>query len=393
MKTGTSLIAGAALGAGLMYLADPARGRRRRAMVRDKARSLLNQTRDMIGKTSRDLSNRAHGLNAGWKHAFDDGEAPDDIVAARVRSKIGRLVTHPSAIEVTAEGGVVTLHGPVLEREVEELLDGVAGVPGVRGVESRLEPHEQPGDVPGLQGGPPRPPRELPELMQTNWTPAVRFLAGVKGGLLAVYGIRKRDLTGAVAGVLGAGLLARSLTNLEMRRMFGLCGRRAVDFHKTVQINAPVDEVFRFWSSYENFPRIMSHLKDVRDIGNGRSLWVAEGPSGVSAQWTAEITERVPNQVLAWKSVPGSRVANAGIIRFESKDGGTRLDIRISYNPPAGALGHAVASLFGKDPKHAMDEDLVRLKSLLEVGKTTAHGEKVTRGELPVSGSSSWSQG
>jgi uncharacterized membrane protein len=77
-------------------------------------------------------------------------------------------------------------------------------------------------------------------------------------------------------------------------------------------------------------------------------------------------------------------VHNAGVVRFEeNQDGSTRLDIRLSYNPPAGALGHVVASLFGADPKHAMDEDLVRFQSLLEQGKTTVRGEEVRLGDLP----------
>jgi uncharacterized membrane protein len=99
--------------------------------------------------------------------------------------------------------------------------------------------------------------------------------------------------------------------------------------------------------------------------------------------WEGEIETLEPEQLLAWRSLPGSVVQNAGVARFEENpDGSTRLDIRLSYNPPAGALGHAVASLFGADPKHAMDEDLVRFQSLLEQGKTTVHGEEVRLGDL-----------
>jgi uncharacterized membrane protein len=91
----------------------------------------------------------------------------------------------------------------------------------------------------------------------------------------------------------------------------------------------------------------------------------------------------VPNEVIAWKSVEGSPIGNAGIIRFQRNEkGGTRVDVRMTYNPPAGAIGHAVASFFGADPKHAMDDDLVRLKSLLEDGKTSAHGREIERDEL-----------
>jgi uncharacterized membrane protein len=69
--------------------------------------------------------------------------------------------------------------------------------------------------------------------------------------------------------------------------------------------------------------------------------------------------------------------------RFQSNpDGSTRIDIRLSYNPPAGALGHAIASIFGSDPKHQMEQDLVRFKSLIEEGKATADGKTVTREEV-----------
>jgi uncharacterized membrane protein len=84
-----------------------------------------------------------------------------------------------------------------------------------------------------------------------------------------------------------------------------------------------------------------------------------------------------------WESVGSTPGGNAGIVRFQPVgDGATRIDVRMSYNPPAGALGHVIASLFGVDPKHALDEDLIRFKSLLENGKTTAAGRVVTQEEL-----------
>jgi uncharacterized membrane protein len=87
----------------------------------------------------------------------------------------------------------------------------------------------------------------------------------------------------------------------------------------------------------------MAHLREVRDLGNGRSHWVTEGPAGVSVAWDAAITRSEPNKLLTWQSEPGAAVANAGTIRFESIAGRTRVDIKLSYNPPAGALGHVVA--------------------------------------------------
>jgi uncharacterized membrane protein len=127
----------------------------------------------------------------------------------------------------------------------------------------------------------------------------------------------------------------------------------------------------------------MSHLEEVQRTGEGRSHWVATGPAGSRFEWDAITTESVPNEVLAWRCEAGSTVDNEGIVRFRpNPDGTTQIDVRMSYNPPAGAMGHAVASLFGDDPKRAMDEDLLRLKSLLEDGETTADQGRVRVDEL-----------
>jgi uncharacterized membrane protein len=127
----------------------------------------------------------------------------------------------------------------------------------------------------------------------------------------------------------------------------------------------------------------MSHLREVRDLGDDRSHWVATGPGGVALSWDAVVTERRDDELIRWRSIDGSPVENAGTVRFQDEGGGrTRVDVHLVYNPPAGALGHAVASLFGSNPRQMMNDDLLRLKSLLEDGKTTAHHQSVERGEL-----------
>lgn len=377
-----SLIGGLSLGAGLMYLLDPERGARRRSLARDKVVSALAKTEDAVETTARDLGNRTRGMVAVMRSRARNEPIPDAVLEERVREKIGRLVSHPSSIEVMADRGVVTLSGPILAREVGRLLETVSSMREVTGLENRLEVHETPGDVPGLQGAPRRREPRF-ELMQQNWSPTARLLVGTAGGALAYFGMQRRDLPGVALSALGLGLLARGVTNKEVSRLVGVgAGRRAVDFHKTININAPVESVFEFWRNYDNFPKFMSHLRSVEDKGQGRSHWVAAGPGGVPVEWDAEITKLEPNRILAWKSVPGSPVENAGIIHFDPNDGGTRVDIRMSYNPPAGAVGHVAASLLGSDPMRAMNDDLVRFKSLIESGRTTAHGRTVTRREV-----------
>jgi uncharacterized membrane protein len=297
-----------------------------------------------------------------------------------VRAELGRVSRHPGAIEVSSNQRVVTLSGPILASEVDKVLSHITHVRDVRRVDNQLEVHESAQDVPALQGNP--PPREPKfELRQENWSPTARLLTGLGGGVLSIYGMSRRGLIGTSLSLLGLGLAARGVTNIELKRLLGLGGgRRAIDVQKAININAPVEEVYEIWSHFENFPRFMAHVQEIRDLGSGRSHWKVAGPAGIPVEWEAVITKQVPNQVIAWKSLPDEPVKSAGIVQFHpNPDGSTRVTVRLSYNPPAGALGHTVASLFGVEPKHAMDEDLVRLKSLLETGKTTVEGREVTR--------------
>lgn len=372
-------------GATFMYFTDPKRGKRRRAIARDKTVAGWKDVRHEVDKARRDVWNRAHGAVAGARSLWKNGDAEIPVLEGRVRSRIGRAVSHPRAVEAKIEeGGRVVLEGPVLENELEYLLHSVKSVPGVHEVINRLEVHAEPGNISSLQGGVPR--RQCSELAQDNWTPALRVTAGAVAGALFYSSLRNDGLT-RLGGVMGGALLlARAVANVGFRQMFGLAdGPGAVHFEKTVHIDAPVDEVFVWWSNFENFPRFMTHIREARDLGTGRSHWVAEGPAGISIPWDAEVTKSIPNELLAWRSVPGSLIDNAGVVRFDMEpNGSTRLTIRMSYSPPAGLFGHAVAALFGADPRSEINDDMVRLKSLLETGKTRAHGARVTREEIAI---------
>jgi uncharacterized membrane protein len=370
MNKGLTLVSGIGLGAALMYVLDPDKGRRRRALFRDQLVHAANILPDAIDATARDLSNRTRGLVAEVSSIFDNEEVSDEVLVDRVRSKMGRVVSHPHAIEVKANKGRVTLRGPVLASEVEELLSCVSSINAVGDVDNQLEVHAEAGNVPGLQGGRPRPGHGF-ELMQENWSPTARLLVGAAGGGLAAYGIGRKDPLGIGLGVIGLGLLARGVTNTEIKRLVGAgADRRAVEIQKNIDVAAPVEQVYRFWTDYVNFPRFMTNVREVRETGDGRSHWTVQGPAGVPVEWDAVITRRVPNKVLAWKSVEGATVENAGIVHFEpNPDGTTRVDVKLSYNPVAGEIGHAFAKLFESDPKSQMNEDLMRMKTLIETGR------------------------
>jgi uncharacterized membrane protein len=238
----------------------------------------------------------------------------------------------------------------------------------VHGLEDRLEVHRQPGDVPGLQGSDARREQRF-DLMQEHWAPATRVLVGGAGGLLTAYGLARRSPFALLLGAAGAALATRAATNMDARRLLGQRGRRGVDFIKTVRIAAPVEEVFAFWNNFENFPRFMRNVRSVRRNADGSWHWDVAGPLGTTMQWDATVTRSIPNELISWSTTPSSQVQQAGTVRFQREGMGTRVQVEMSYNPPAGAAGHVVASLFGADPKTEMDEDLMRLKAFFETGR------------------------
>jgi uncharacterized membrane protein len=291
----------------------------------------------------------------------------------RVRAKLGRVASHPRAISVAARDGRVTLSGPILASEVDDVISAAQSVRGVTDVENELDVYAEAGDVSALQGRP-RRPRRKSALGGERWSPTARVVAGATGSALAVYGARRKDALGVALGVAGLALAMRGATNREMRRLLGVeRGRRAVEFQKTINVNVPIEQAFTFFTDFENYQRFMSHVREVRDLGSGRTHWVVDGPAGSVVEWDAVVTSLIPNERLAWQSVEGSPVQHQGVMRFERRsEGGTRVDIRMGYNPPVGAVGHALAIVFRADPKRQMSDDLLRAKTALETG-TASH--------------------
>jgi uncharacterized membrane protein len=161
---------GLVVGLGVMYLMDPERGRTRRALVRDRAVDATKAIQDFLGKSSRDPNHSA-----------------TETLAERVRAKLGRYVSHPHAVEVEAEDGCVVLRGPILSHEIEELVDAMSSVRGVREVVNRLEPHVTAEGVPALQKSG-RAAGGRGAFSPASWTPGVQLLAGIVGAAVVTVG-------------------------------------------------------------------------------------------------------------------------------------------------------------------------------------------------------------
>ncbi|MER7442684.1 SRPBCC family protein [Micromonospora avicenniae] len=181
-------------------------------------------------------------------------------------------------------------------------------------------------------------------------------------------GERRRRLALTTAVVAG-------ITTLDLLAAFGTARARRAHARKiridmAVTVNRTPAEAYRYWRDVENLPRFMSHVESIRAIDLRRSHWTARGPAGRHIEWDAEIVDDQPNRSIAWRSLPGTRVPNAGRVRFVPAPGerGTEVRVQLGYAPPAGALGRAVAKLFGEEPEQQVRDDLRRFKQVLETG-------------------------
>jgi hypothetical protein len=220
MSQFSTFVAGVAAGAAAMYLGDPDRGRARRARTRDRLIHAQHAAQMGLGRAVRDLEHRASGLRAELGASmWGEREVSDDKLAARVRAQLGRLVSHPHALQVEARHGVVRLSGPVLSTEVIPLIRRVRAIRGVHGVENALDVREWP-DVPALRSGPTTPVTHAPPspARRLARTPAGRLVAIVAGTGLGAAALRRGGLAGAAISALALGAAGRALSELSSAR-------------------------------------------------------------------------------------------------------------------------------------------------------------------------------
>ena len=370
MKSIARTLSAAALAATAMYWFDPSSGRRRRARFGDRLQHLVRKVGRGLDASARDIAHRIQGLTAEARAAFDRAPAEDHVVAERVRSVLGRVVSHPGAIEVVVHSGRVGLKGAVLAKEVPALMRAVRSVRGAEGVEDQLTIYESARFISALQGGRERQPPRF-ELLQESWSPGTRLLMGGAGLVLVAGGMSSRRNAGLLGCVMGGALFARAATNIPLRRLAD--GRvEALRIRKTLHVSAPVERVFDTLARYENFPLFMRNVRSVRTNPDGTSHWCVAGPIGTTVEWDAETVRFEPNAIIEWRTAEDALIRHSGSICFEGENGHTCLDIQMHYSPPAGVLGHGLAWLIGIDPKRELDDDLVRLRSFLEAGKVAS---------------------
>jgi len=173
---------------------------------------------------------------------------------------------------------------------------------------------------------------------------------------------------------LGAGgyLLNRGITG--HCELYSQAGKHSlspvnVNIKSSFTVNKPRYAVYNFWRRLDNLPLFMNHLESVEVIDSGRSHWVLKLPTGVAnVSWDAEIVVDVPNELIGWSSLPDSIIDNAGKVRFrDTDDGGTLIDLVITYQPPAGGLGASVAHILNPLFKNMVDTDVQNFKQYMDL--------------------------
>jgi uncharacterized membrane protein len=224
------------------------------------------------------------------------------------------------------------------------------------------------------------PSTQIESQTRQNVANSERAASAVGGALLALYGLGKRNGATPLFLFLGGLLISRGVTGrcqiydrlgLDTNRALvrsGVPGNKGIRVERSIEVNLSPAQVFSYWRNLENLPFFMPHIKSVKRTEDGISHWKVEGPAGIPLEWDAEIINERPGEMLAWQSLPGAQVQNAGTVRFAaSRSGtGTLLTVVLQYQPPGGRLGAAVASIFGEAPEAQLEADLIRFRDWVE---------------------------
>ena len=194
--------------------------------------------------------------------------------------------------------------------------------------------------------------------------PPTAALTSAAGGAIALYGLARGGITGRAMRAAGTSMLAAGLREIDARA--GVERRRAVDVQRTIDVVAPPERAYAFWSDVTNFPRFMPALQSVRDLGDGRSRWTVADREGATVAWVTAVSALVPGRLVAWASESGSAVRQAGAVRVSPNGSGSRIAVRLCYAPQGPAGEAALAGLLGDDPLASIDQVFEQAKALLD---------------------------
>ena len=187
--------------------------------------------------------------------------------------------------------------------------------------------------------------------------------------------------TAAVAGAALVDLMAARRLSGGADEMLRERERAGIKVNKSITINRTPEELYGFWRELENLPRFMAHLESIQQLDGTHSRWKVKAPAGLTVEWEAEIIADRPGELIAWRSLEGADVRNAGTVQFLRAPGGRGTEVRVElhYQPPAGRVGSVIAKLFGREPSQQVEGDLRRLKQVMETGEVVHSDASIHR--------------
>ncbi len=255
----------------------------------------------------------------------------------------------------------------------------------------------------------PTPPSTAQEIAQLRYAPrratsinvghAERLFSLLGGGLLILYGLGRKRLSGIALALLGGDLLRRGLTGhcylyqaLDIstfeespHTVARLPHNMGIKVQRAMTIQRSPEELYRFWHNVENAPLYMQYIQRIQVTGDRTSHWIATTPTGTPLEWDSEITQDVPNKLIAWQAIGKALTGTGGQITFTPAPAnkGTVVTVEMDFSQPGGALGASFAPLLGHLPEQLVRENLRRFKELMETGEiATIHGQPVGRGQI-----------
>jgi uncharacterized membrane protein len=183
----------------------------------------------------------------------------------------------------------------------------------------------------------------------------------IKAGRLAAA-------TASVAGITAVDAFTAARMGLLPE---GVTKDPSIHVKASTTVRRPREELYAFWHNFANLPRFMAHLDSVEPMTDGRSHWRAAGPAGWKVDWEAETVADRPNELIAWRSLPGAEVVHTGSVGFVPAPGerGTEVHVDLEYAPPAGRAGSVIAKLLSEEPELQVRDDLRRFKQVMETGE------------------------
>lgn len=197
-------------------------------------------------------------------------------------------------------------------------------------------------------------------------TPARVGLAS-GGAVLTYFGVRRIKENGWPLAAIGGALSLFALIGKNPLYLFNKKDKRRLQVKASTFINKNKEEVYEFWRHLENLPSFMDHIKEIHQVSDSRSHWVAN-LQHINLEWDAEITEDVPGSVIAWRSMPDSEVQTQGRVEFRSRNKGTDLTVNLQYADETGQIAKEFASLYKPVFKNEVKAELKRCKIKLETG-------------------------